>query len=75
MISLSDGNASVTPESLAKGGYIQFIPKSKYKKDKPFTITPDKNGDSVIVSIDNEQFYPKPGESTQAPEESTQTSE
>lgn len=75
MISLSDGNTSVTPESLAQGGYIQFIPKSKYKKDKPFTITPDKNGDSVIVSIDNEQFYPKPGESTQAPEESTQTSE
>ena len=75
MISLSDGNTDIQPSNLQTNGYIQFVPKSKYKKDKPFTITPDKNGDSVIVSIDNEQFYPKPGESTQAPEEITQTSE
>ena len=75
MISLSDGNTSVTPESLAQGGYIQFIPKSKYKKDESFIITPDKNGDSVIVTVDSEQFYPKPGENTQTSGESTQKSE
>ncbi|WP_455538080.1 competence type IV pilus major pilin ComGC [Terrisporobacter sp.] len=60
MISISDGNTEVSPESLSSGGYIQFVPKSKSSKGKPFVIAAD--GDNVTVTIDGVTFYPKPND-------------
>ena len=60
MISISDGkssNTEIQPTSLKNNGYIQFVPKSKSAKGKPFVVSAD--GDSVKVTINGVTFYPK----------------
>ena len=60
MISISDGkssNTEIQPTALMNNGYIQFEPKSKSAKGKPFVISAD--GDSVKVTINGVTFYPK----------------
>ena len=58
MISISDGIKSVGPSDLQSDGYIQFVPISKSVKGNEFIVT--AQGDSVIVKIGTETFYPKP---------------
>ena len=60
MISISDGNTSVSPAELKKNGYIQFEPTSKSQSDGTFTVTLGESGDEVTVTIGNDVFYPKP---------------
>lgn len=60
MISISDGNTSVQPSNLESDGYIQFVPVAKSVKGGSFDVT--AQGDSVIVKIGTETFYPKSNE-------------
>ena len=60
MISISDGNTSVSPAELKQNGYIQFEPTSKSQSDGTFTVTLGESGDEVTVTIGNDVFYPKP---------------
>lgn len=62
MMSISDGNTSIQPSNLAANGYIQFIPVTKTVKDGFFSVTVE--GDSVIVKIGNDTFYPRIKEKT-----------
>ena len=60
MISISDGKDSDTdiqPSGLLTNKYIQYEPKSKSLKGKPFVV--EAVGDSITVTVENEVFYPK----------------
>ena len=60
MISISDGKDSDTdiqPSGLLTNKYIQYEPKSKSLKGKPFVV--EAVGDSVTVKVGNKVFYPK----------------
>lgn len=60
MISISDGKDSKTdiqPSGLLTNKYIQYEPKSKSLKGKPFVV--EAVGDSITVTVENEVFYPK----------------
>ena len=60
MISINDGKNSKTdiqPDGLVKNEYIQYEPKSKSLKGKPFVV--EAVGDSVTVKVGNKVFYPK----------------
>ena len=60
MISISDGKDSDTdiqPSGLLTNKYIQYEPKSKSLKGKPFVVK--AVGDSITVTVENEVFYPK----------------
>ena len=60
MISINDGKNSETdiqPDGLVKNKYIQYEPKSKSLKGKPFVV--EAVGDSITVTVENEVFYPK----------------
>ena len=60
MISISDGkdsNTDIQPSGLLTNKYIQYVPKSKSLKGKPFVV--EAVGDSITVTVENEVFYPK----------------
>ena len=60
MISISDGkdsNTDIQPSGLLTNKYIQYEPKSKSLKGKPFVV--EAVGDSITVTVENEVFYPK----------------
>ena len=60
MISISDGKDSDTdiqPSGLLTNKYIQYEPKGKSLKGKPFVV--EAVGDSITVTVENEVFYPK----------------
>lgn len=49
--------------SLASAGYIQFVPEPKSKKGESFSL--EINGDSVIVKVGDDTFYPRLDNKTQ----------
>ena len=56
-LAINDGVTVTDVNSLASEEYIQFVPKPKSKKGESFYLK--INGDSVIVKVGNNQFYPR----------------
>ena len=62
-LAINDGVTVTDVNSLASAEYIQFVPKPKSKKGESFYL--EINGDSVIVKVGNNQFYPRLDNKTQ----------
>lgn len=58
MLSINDGNDNIDVDSLASGGYIEYVPTPKSDKSGKFTVAKDANN-SVTVKVGDKTLYPK----------------
>ncbi|MGM9535179.1 MAG: type II secretion system protein [Intestinibacter sp.] len=57
----TSGETEISVESLVSGGYLQSTPKVQQSSGGSFKVTVGTD-DKVIVTIGDDQYYPKPSE-------------